>query len=346
MSLKRILLEFNPNQLQFGDELPQEKLRRNIGLLKKQSRPKTSNDNVSKQDLLKMFDGETDDIKNAINSVMGDENLYEYMVGSDGEHAIDALYGLVGDKGFDWDLIKDLYGDEDADEQELWDFMYDYIDHDFDEALYFIKKDYHDLLFKELAYNIIEGRGEEYSYVLREAIVNSKKVNGEDCLLLWRSIRVDLVARYPLSVNDGVGVYWSYDIDGAVPHGAVSHDDIGMWGEDIILEAYAPISSVDWSITLYKTFWGLNDEMEVELFEAEDVYIDEIIIGENGSKTFVELGMKAQLIFDTYFKKKKEKMDEGGRTKFKNKISHYLRAKNMVSDKFTIIFDDYYKVVT
>lgn len=57
----------------------------------------------------------------------------------------------------------------------------------------------------------------------------------------------------------GVGLYWSYDEDGAVAHGGFIGDT------DLVIIANIEACDVNWEETLTKSLWELNDEREIEL---------------------------------------------------------------------------------
>ena len=73
--------------------------------------------------------------------------------------------------------------------------------------------------------------------------------------------------------HGGVGIYWSWEADGAEPHG-------DSWGPDtFVLHAKARPEDVNWVNTIYKNGSNLNEEREIEMKDGVPVMIVDISKG-------------------------------------------------------------------
>jgi hypothetical protein len=97
----------------------------------------------------------------------------------------------------------------------------------------------------------------------------------EDGLIdIWRAVsfrKGSFSDQYENIINyGGVGIYWSWEEDGAEPHG-------DSWSKDTyILHAKARPESVNWVNTLYKNGSTLNEEREIEMNDGAVVKIIDI----------------------------------------------------------------------
>lgn len=337
MSLTRSLLfEFNPNQLRIGGDTPVEKLKGNLAKIKK--RASNEPHDINKEEVIELLDIASPLVHEQAQEVAVNEDELDplnFNVG--GEEILDTINNQLGDDGFDWDLIKKTYGDESADRQELWDWMYDYIEDNIEEAFYFVKDEYEIQLLQEFATEDFLNNGEMYLENIQDVVKESIKIDGHDCIKVWRAIKVDMTSEAPLSLNDGIGIYWSYE-EGNVE----SYNASGAGADDIIVEAFIPIGSVNWEQTVYKALYHLNYETEIEVFENQQVYIKKIYV--DGAKSD-DIDNKVTFIINTYFKKKADKLGRRRYT-FEDQVKKYLEDNNMVSNQYNLTLNNYYKALS
>lgn len=94
-----------------------------------------------------------------------------------------------------------------------------------------------------------------------------EEINGDECIYIERSITTGDQE----SINENLGIFWSYEKDKAEAYQGSLSDEY-----TIKLYGYAPISSVNWQNTFYKSLYELNYEYEAELKEGALLYIDRI----------------------------------------------------------------------
>jgi hypothetical protein len=87
-----------------------------------------------------------------------------------------------------------------------------------------------------------------------------------DTLTIYRSININKDGEKHKEY-DGVGVFWSYDYNGAISHNGNFSDE----HHQIILKAEINIRNIDWHNTLYKSIYNLSDEEEIQTLEGVTV---------------------------------------------------------------------------
>ena len=167
----------------------------------------------------------------------------------------------------------------------------------------------------------------------------TKRINAKECMEIHRAIIIDIDDDYPLLTDEGLGIFWSWDEFGAIPHGGSRR---GKIPSEIIIRAWIPLENVNWDATVYKNIYGLKEENEVETLNNVEVFIHTIEIKSLPQANKVQ--EKAELIAKTYFSKKYEKLSN--KYSFVNKIERYLKENGLEKEEFSITFDDYYKSLT
>lgn len=123
-------------------------------------------------------------------------------------------------------------------------------------------------------YKLVEF-GEKYFWdsdfytVLKEMKDNSKLIDGQDMIYIEREMAFKNEEDFWGSIREDVGVYWSWMEGHAEAYG-------GKGRFKVLLRGYAPLTSVDWTGTIYVTYWGLSEELEVRLMEQYPLYLESI----------------------------------------------------------------------
>lgn len=351
MSLIRILLEdFNPDQKTIGGKRGLEKVRAD---LEKINAPDIDKQPKDKQDVLDMLDVNSEAVQDTLDRYLQneydpqdimDQIEYSPQVMDTFEYLVDQYQGELGfEELFHVENAEELYRQERDQNPEDLDELKDFLDSvqlgifDWQKIL---DHDWFEEIILEMAKDDIEHKIEDNLWELSETVGEAEKIDGRDCIKLYRAIRVNFKKGMTLKPEGGLGIYWSFMEEGAKAYSA------SMQGEDLIVYAWVPLSSVSWGETIYKNIWGLRHEKEVQLLTDHDIYIEKIRVdqsGFGGSKDPVK--KKAKLIAKTYFKSKWEniKDDWGRKRQFIESIETYLKENNMASDKYSLTFDNYYK---
>jgi hypothetical protein len=144
------------------------------------------------------------------------------------------------------EILIDFLNELSIDEIDFfYNFIYDYLN---EKKLFYSYADYFCLNIDYYNY---------YLDFLAENRNNSK-------ILIHRMITLpynidDLEKKLKENEYHGIGIYWSYDFDGAEAH-------CGDTGQRIIISAKVDINNVNWDKTFYKSLYSLNDEKEIELY--------------------------------------------------------------------------------
>lgn len=67
----------------------------------------------------------------------------------------------------------------------------------------------------------------------------------------------------------GIGIYWSYDLRGAEPHG-------GSLNHTFVMHGMIKPEYINWVNTIFKSAWSLNEEKEIEIKENVPILIYKI----------------------------------------------------------------------
>lgn len=331
-----ILKEFNSNQLRIGGDTPLEKLQKSVEKSKKKFLDPKNSKKITK-DEAKTFLEDEQMLRDAFDSISDLESIETFAHSYIRlDEVIDYAIDEFGDDSIDWDLVGESHG-KPFDENNLYNWLTnDYLSDtsmNIEDALYFIEEDFKYDVLKHFEYIGIMNESGEYISNVWGAINKSININGEDCMHVWRAVSLNMDAEHPLSINDGVGLYWSYDEGGAEAHGA---SEYGGSFVNVVLEAYVPLRNINWEQTIYKTLYGLRYEREIEVIDNRKIYLKRIII--ENENIFNDLQMKAEFIMKTYFTKK------SGDYKFKKKIYDHLVEKGLVKKDFNIVFQEYREI--
>ena len=98
-----------------------------------------------------------------------------------------------------------------------------------------------------------------------------KNITDNGLIPIWRAVNYSAGEHLDLYDNtvknyNGVGIFWSFEEDGAQPHG-------GGAGATYVLHGFVSPEHINWTDTIYKSAWYLNEEKEIELNEKSDVLI-------------------------------------------------------------------------
>lgn len=135
----------------------------------------------------------------------------------------------------------------------------DYFQNSDNFTLYFLKK------LKPDLFNLYDT---EYYDKLERSINNS---DDPKRLQIFRSITLDELDKLQKNYN-GVGIYWSYDFDGAQAH--CGHQ--GNVNREFILDGWVYTDAINWESTIYKSIYQLRNEKEIELNENAPIQINSI----------------------------------------------------------------------
>lgn len=278
-----------------------------------------------------LFDVEqaiTDYFTFAINNDMDDEDFHSLM--KDFSRSDETIENFEDD-----DLIKqfveDMYNNEIGDsedkvttinkiitytEKHIDIFFKDYADEDF------VETNYYDSFVETMKNSVVE---ESNIYIAIDTMEDeSLVIDGQECVYVERNINIENLD----SIKENLGIYWSWAVDG----GQVYHGSGGT--HEVRLIGYAPVSSINWEETSFKSMWSLKHEQEVELLEDVPVYLQKIdILTATDIRLNAYLAELASIIQSTYFKGKKF-----GKPEYKKAIYDQLianRQKNMSDVTFT-----------
>jgi hypothetical protein len=120
-------------------------------------------------------------------------------------------------------------------------------------------------IFREVFDNRLDEN--DVSYIIQENL----KTNG--LLPIYRAVSFnndgDIYSELKKEYQ-GVGIYWSYDLRGAEPHGG--------WGKNntFVLHGMINPEYINWVNTIFKSAWSLNEEKEIEVRENVPILIYKI----------------------------------------------------------------------
>jgi len=138
---------------------------------------------------------------------------------------------------------------------DLYDNLYNYLSNKGQRA-------FEDYAIEELFNNKIDEYGCQWTL--------ERNLTDTGLVPLYRAIKYDKGRNDDLYQNimyyKCVGIYWTFDYDSAIPHGAGA-------GKTVILSAYVKPEYINWKQTIFKSAWDLNDEKEVELLYDKDIMI-------------------------------------------------------------------------
>lgn len=128
-------------------------------------------------------------------------------------------------------------------------------------------------------YLLEQVKGDLYkSYYDTEAFDDLKRTiyNSDDPkrLQIFRSITLNELSGDDFDLEDynGIGIYWSYDFDGAKAH----NGHRGISNREFILEGWVYSDGINWEGTIYKSIYSLRDEKEIELNQNTPIEIEHI----------------------------------------------------------------------
>lgn len=358
MSLIRILLEdFNPNQTTIGRKTDLEKIR---GDLERIGKPEIDQQPKDKGEVLDMLEITSDPVQEYIDKFLQED--YDLYKGVDeiqyNKHLydkFDQLYSEMYSK-YSWDKImdhdavktmyKDVKGEEPPNKQAVLDWFADYsMQEDFDDMgdwEVVMEYEYFRKLVLQTIKDNVENSVENNLYNIRSKVRNqSENINGHDCILCHREMRLDTSKDYKiLRPEEGLGLYWSWEEGAENAYGASM-----TGGSDVVIRAWIPLASINWGETIYKNIWGLRHEKEIQALAGKPIFIKKIQINNMNSDGEDPLRSKAKFIAQTYFnsKWKEIKGDWANKQRFIKNIKQYLQDNNMINDKFSLTFDNYYK---
>jgi hypothetical protein len=133
--------------------------------------------------------------------------------------------------------------------------------------------------FKELMSSVFSDNISEYDFV------DNLEIDDDGLISVYRAITLTKESSSDVFLNmvnryKGIGLYWSWSEDGAVPHGGwkgVQHLTYYFHGkvrpEDIL-----------WPWTIYKNGYGMKYEKEIELREEVPILVEEVSTVVSGKK--------------------------------------------------------------
>jgi hypothetical protein len=170
----------------------------------------------------------------------------------------------------------DLYNKKWFEENDV-EMTFDSLSSDFDRD-----RDYSDILSdegKEQFQNFIPLQADVFSreYGLYDALDDAD----EEGLSIYRAISIkgDHVFQDLVKQFTGVGYYWSFADDGAVPHSGGS-------GNTYIISGKVRLQDIDWEATYYKSIYSLREEKEIEVKAGAIIKVEGVEV--NGKSLVME----------------------------------------------------------
>lgn len=120
-------------------------------------------------------------------------------------------------------------------------------------------------IVKSLKGNFINVIDTEYLNDLESAIYKSKDPYR---LQIYRAITLPKNLE-ELENYDGVGIFWTYDLDKAEAYSS-------KYDREFILEGWVYTNGINWDETIYKTIYGLKEEREVQLFNNTPIELTKV----------------------------------------------------------------------
>jgi len=113
--------------------------------------------------------------------------------------------------------------------------------------------------------NLFEKCNSEYFYDLENAIYNSEDPKR---LQIYRAITLPSNIE-ELDDYDGIGIYWTYDMDKSEAYWSRYH-------RDFILEGWVYTEGIDWKQTVYASLYGLKEEREIRLYSETPIQLTNV----------------------------------------------------------------------
>jgi hypothetical protein len=136
----------------------------------------------------------------------------------------------------------------------------------------FLVKDNQDLtkIDDEIKNEIFYNKLEEYDVL--GTLINEQDENG--LIPIYRAVSYDKGGFVDAYTNfkqfNGVGLFWSYEEEGAEPHSGSREDCYILYGK-------VKPEDINWNATVYKSAWNLNYEKEIEVEHSAPVLIYKIV---------------------------------------------------------------------
>lgn len=121
-------------------------------------------------------------------------------------------------------------------------------------------------------------------YGLEDALSNAD----EDGLDIYRAMSIkgssgQTVYKEMVEQFSGVGYYWSFDEDGAVPHS-------GGAGTTYIIHGKVRFQDINWGNTFYKSIYNLREEKEIEVSPSAIIKIEDVKVSTGNGEVSLDLG--------------------------------------------------------